>query len=115
MKPTDQTSGRALNIGERALERGIFASRLILAPIYAGLALSLLMVLVKFGQEFWQMASSLIASSSDDVILGVLSLMANLLLMIIFGGYQNFVSKLELDGHKDTPTGSGTSDLATSS
>ncbi|MFC0400137.1 TIGR00645 family protein [Paraburkholderia rhizosphaerae] len=90
------------------MERGIFASRWILAPIYVGLALSLLMLLVKFAQEFWEMASGLVASSSDDVILGVLSLidlslMANLLLMIIFGGYQNFVSKLELDGHVDTP------------
>jgi uncharacterized protein (TIGR00645 family) len=108
MKPTDQTSGRAPGIGERTLEQGIFAGRWILAPIYAGLTLSLLMLLVKFGQEFWHMASSLISSDSDDVILGVLSLidlslMANLLLMIIFGGYQNFVSKLDLDGHKDTP------------
>lgn len=44
----------------------------------------------------------------EDVILGVLSLfdlslMANLLLMIIFGSYQNFVSRLELGGHEDTP------------
>jgi len=108
MQPTEQTSGRAPNFGERSVERGIFASRWILAPMYVGLALSLLMLLVKFAQEFWQMASDLVASSADDVILGILSLvdlslMANLLLMIIFGGYQNFVSKLELDGHKDTP------------
>ncbi len=76
--------------------------------MYIGLALSLLMLLVKFVQEFWSMASDLIAISAEDVILGILSLvdlslMANLLLMVIFGGYQNFVSKLELDSHKDTP------------
>ncbi|MDE1178982.1 TIGR00645 family protein [Paraburkholderia sp.] len=108
MNPREKTSGHASNLGERIVEQGIFASRWILAPIYVGLALGLLMLLVKFGQEFWHMAVHLIDNSVEDVILGILSLidlslMANLLLMIIFGGYQNFVSKLELGGHEDTP------------
>ncbi|MBN3853240.1 TIGR00645 family protein [Paraburkholderia sp. Ac-20340] len=108
MRPTEKTEGHASNLAERLVEHGIFASRWVLAPIYVGLALGLIMLLVKFCQEFWHMATGLLGSSVEDVILGVLSLidlslMANLLLMIIFGGYQNFVSRLELGGHEDTP------------
>lgn len=54
------------------------------------------------------MASNLIEINASNVIVGILSLVdlsliANLLLMIIFGGYQNFVSRLQLNGHEDTP------------
>lgn len=108
MEPTQHTEGHSSNLAERIVEHGIFASRWVLAPIYVGLALGLIMLLVKFCQEFWHTAANLLVSDVEDVILGVLSLvdlslMANLLLMIIFGGYQNFVSKLDLDGHEDTP------------
>lgn len=104
MQSGDRTIGSATNIGERAIEVAIFASRWVLAPIYVGLALSLLMLLVKFAQEFWHMASNLIEINASNVIVGILSLVdlsliANLLLMIIFGGYQNFASRLQLNGH----------------
>jgi uncharacterized protein (TIGR00645 family) len=107
-RPTDKTSGRPSNAAEHILEQGIFQSRWLLAPVYIGLALSLILILIKFGQESWEMARHAISISADDTILGILSLidlslMANLLLMIMFGGYQNFVSKLELGGHEDTP------------
>lgn len=93
---------------EYMIEQGLFASRWILAPIYIGLALSMFLLLFKFGQECWHMAANMVSMSIDDTILGILSLidlslMGNLMLMIIFGGYQNFVSQLDLDGHKDTP------------
>ena len=93
---------------ERCVEKTIFNSRWLLAPIYLGLALSLVLLLVKFVQKTYTMVSQVFTISSDDTIIEILSLvdlslMANLLLMIMFGGYQNFVSKLELDGHKDTP------------
>jgi uncharacterized protein (TIGR00645 family) len=108
MKPQDKTSGQPTNRAEYLIEQGLFASRWLLVPIYVGLALSLILILFKFAQESWEMAKHIVSISVDDTILGILSLvdlslMANLLLMIIFGGYQNFVSKLELDGHKDTP------------
>lgn len=107
-RPTDKTSGRPANSAEYILEQGLFQSRWFLAPIYIGLALSLLLLLIKFAQECWEMARHALTISADDTILGILSLidlslMGNLLLMIMFGGYQNFVSKLELGGHEDTP------------
>ncbi|WP_442782225.1 TIGR00645 family protein [Collimonas fungivorans] len=100
--------GKNVRFLEYILEQGIFASRWILAPVYAGLALSLFLIMFKFAQKSWSMATHLISISLDDTILGILSLidlslMGNLLLMIMFGGYQNFVSKLELRGHEDTP------------
>ncbi|MCA8168755.1 TIGR00645 family protein [Burkholderia gladioli] len=108
MRPTEKTKGHASNFAERLFEHGLFASRWVLAPIYAGLAFGMVMLLVKFCQEFWHLATTVLDSEVEDVILGVLSLvdlslMANLLLMIIFGGYQNFVSRLKLGGHEDTP------------
>jgi len=108
MTPQEKTRGRPENPVEHLIEQGLFASRWLLAPIYIGLSLSLLLILIKFAQEGWEMAKHIVTITPEDTILGVLglidlSLMANLLLMIIFGGYQNFVSKLELDGHEDTP------------
>jgi uncharacterized protein (TIGR00645 family) len=96
------------HIVERIIEKTLFSSRWLLAPIYLGLAFSLILILFKFAQKSWAMASKLVSISSDDTIVGVLSLvdlslMGNLLLMIMFGGYQNFVSQLDFDGHKDKP------------
>jgi uncharacterized protein (TIGR00645 family) len=108
MKQNDNASERTINPIERVIEQGIFASRWLLAPIYIVLALSLLLLLFKFAQKCWLMASNIVSMSVDDTILGILSLidlslMGNLTLMIMFGGYQNFVSKLDLGGHVDTP------------
>jgi uncharacterized protein (TIGR00645 family) len=95
-------------LAEYAIEQSIFGSRWLLAPVYLGLALSLALILFKFGQESWEMAKHAVSITVDETILGILSLidlslMGNLLLMIMFGGYQNFVSRLELGGHEDTP------------
>jgi len=100
---THQTS-----LVERAIEKTIFNSRWLLAPIYLGLALSLLLLLIKFVQKSYAMVAQAFTISGDDTIVGILSLvdlslMGNLLLMIMFGGYQNFVSQLDFDGHKDKP------------
>ena len=58
-RPTDKTSGRPSNVAEHILEQGIFQSRWLLAPVYVGLALSLALILIKFGQESWGMAHML--------------------------------------------------------
>jgi uncharacterized protein (TIGR00645 family) len=92
---------------ERALERTLFASRWLLAPIYLGLAASLLLLLINFAQKSVSLVSHALTAGSDETIIGVLSLidlslMANLLLMVIFAGYENFISELELE-HKDKP------------
>jgi uncharacterized protein (TIGR00645 family) len=86
---------------ELALERLLFASRWLLAPVYLGLAASLTLLLINFVQKSISMVSHALTASSDETIIGILSLidlslMANLLLMVIFAGYENFISKLQL-------------------
>jgi uncharacterized protein (TIGR00645 family) len=85
---------------ERPLERLLFASRWIMAPFYLGLALSLVALLVKFTQELAHFVLGVFEARDTDVILGILtlidlSLAGNLLLIVIFSGYENFVSKID--------------------
>jgi len=85
---------------ERLLERSLFASRWMMAPIYVGLALSLLILLWVFALELWHLIGILPVMTVNDAVLGVLalidlSLAANLLLIVIFSGYENFVSRFD--------------------
>ena len=101
---------------ERAFEALIFGSRWILAPFYAGLALILVVLLIKFTQEFWHIAVTAISASESSVILGVLTLVdltltASLLVIVIFSGYENFVSKIDHSNHRDWPEWMGTIDF----
>ncbi len=101
---------------EKFSEEALFASRWLLAPIYLGLSISLLLLLVIFMRELWHLASHLMSASESDVILGVLSLVdlsltASLLIIVIFSGYENFVSKIDHSGHVDWPTWMGTIDF----
>lgn len=89
---------------ERLLESFLFNSRWLLAPFYVGLALSLVLLLYYFLVEFAHFAGNIGNSSEKDVILAVLALIdlsftANLVLIVIFSGYENFVSKMEIDTH----------------
>jgi uncharacterized protein (TIGR00645 family) len=94
---------------EKRFERFLFACRWLLAPIYLGLVLTLLVMLYKFAKQGWQMVGMLPHATSSEVIVGVLSLIdaalvMNLILIIIFSGYENFVSKMdELHNHEDRP------------
>ncbi|SIS45156.1 TIGR00645 family protein [Neptunomonas antarctica] len=93
---------------EVALETTIFKSRWLLAPFYVGLVLSIVLLFVKFVQEFWHIASHVVSMSESDVVIGILalvdlSLVGSLLLMIIFSGYEIFISKINLDNHEDRP------------
>ncbi len=99
-------------LAERAVERTIFASRWLLAPFYVGLGLSLLVLLMKFTQKTLRLVSSAVSSGSNDVITDILSLIdlsliANLLLMVMFTGYENFVARFELDDRKYKPNWMG--------
>ena len=101
-----------MSIVEKWVERGLFACRWVLAPIYIGLALSLLVLLAKFCMSAWTLVAHGLSGSEDHLIIGILglvdiSLMANLVLMVIFAGYENFVSRLDLDGHPDRPSWMG--------
>jgi uncharacterized protein (TIGR00645 family) len=102
---------------ERWLERLIFQSRWIMAPFYLGLILSLGVLLFKFGQELIHFIVIAAPSTEADIILGVLalidlSLTANLVLIVIFSGYENFVSKIDPEGHPDWPEWMTQIDLA---
>lgn len=101
---------------EDALEAIVFSSRWLLAPFYVGLALSLAVLLVKFMQEFAHLAMGAFTLSESDVILGVLALVdlcltGSLLIIVIFSGYENFVSKIDHSSHRDWPEWMGTIDF----
>ena len=102
---------------EHALEVVIFNSRWLLAPFYIGLVIGIAMLLVKFAQEFFHIVPYLFHSSESEVILAILtlvdmSLVANLLIIIIFSGYENFVSKIDTRGHEDRPEWMGKVDFS---
>lgn len=97
-------------------EQAIFASRWLLAPIYLGLALSLVLLLVMFVKELFHLAAHMMTASETDVILGLLALVdmaltGSLLIIVIFSGYENFVSKIDHSGHADWPDWMGTIDF----
>jgi uncharacterized protein (TIGR00645 family) len=102
---------------EHTLEVFMFNSRWLLAPFYVGLVLGVAMLLVKFGQDFWHIAHDVFDMSESEFILALLtlvdiSLVANLLIIIIFSGYENFVSKINTAGHEDRPEWMGTVDFS---
>jgi uncharacterized protein (TIGR00645 family) len=102
---------------ERMLENGLFLSRWIMAPFYVGLVIALGMLLVVFVEELVTALPHVMGSGSEEMILTVLtlidlSLAANLVLIVIFSGYENFVSKINLEGHEDRPSWMGTLDFS---
>jgi uncharacterized protein (TIGR00645 family) len=93
---------------ERAIEFLLFGSRWLLVPFYLGLAVGLVLVLGKFVLSAVELVLHGLAGSEDHFIIGILglidlSLVANLLLMVMFAGYQNFVGPMHLDDHPDRP------------
>ena len=101
---------------EHLVEQVIFASRWLLAPIYLGLALSLVVLLFMFVKELFHLATHMMAATETDVILGLLALVdmaltGSLLIIVIFSGYENFVSKIDHSGHADWPDWMGTIDF----
>ncbi|EME70829.1 hypothetical protein H261_06344 [Paramagnetospirillum caucaseum] len=102
---------------EHFLEKLIFRSRWVMAPFYLGLVLSLVMLLVKFCQELIHMAPLVLDMNENQMILLVLSLIdmslaGNLLLMVIFAGYENFVSKIDTGDSEDRPDWMGKVDFS---
>jgi uncharacterized protein (TIGR00645 family) len=102
---------------DKYLEEGMFRSRWIMAPFYVGLVLTLAILLVKFAQELILFAPTVLQVSEAKVILGVLTLIdlvlaGNLLLMVIFAGYENFVSKIDTGNSEDRPDWMGKVDFS---
>jgi uncharacterized protein (TIGR00645 family) len=97
---------------ENRLEALIFASRWLLAPLYLGLVLALGLLLVKFAKEFIHFVPLVFNASGGEVIIGLLSLIdvvmvGNLIIIIVFAGYENFVSRMDLNNHEDRPSWMG--------
>ena len=103
---------------ERFLERFLFASRWLQAPLYAGLTLLLLAFLIKFFQEVLHGGAHILDMSEQDLVLTSLSLIdlvlvANLLVMVIISGYENFVSRIDVEETEETLTWVGKLDAGT--
>jgi len=88
---------------EHAIERTMFASRWLLAPLYIGLALCLVALGLKFFQEAFHLLTHTLEMNEKDIVLRVLGLIdlglvGSLIVMVMFSGYENFVSKIDADG-----------------
>jgi len=86
---------------ERNMEALIFASRWILAPFFIGLIVAMLVLLVKFGKELFSLLMGIFGFYEHDTIISILTLvdtalLAVLLIIIVFSGYENFVSKINV-------------------
>src|SRR3979411_3428609 len=93
---------------ENGFENLIFNSRWLMAPFYFGLVISLAVLLVKFCMVLWEFIVHAPGSKESDIILGVpslidISLTGNLILIVVFSGYENFVSKIDVGSHPDCP------------
>lgn len=89
------------DIMERFIENAMYASRWLLAPVYFGLSLALLALTVKFFQEIIHVLPNIFSIAEADLILTLLSLVdmalvGGLLVMVMFSGYENFVSTLDI-------------------
>ncbi len=104
---------------EKMLERSIFASRWLQAPLYAGLIIAQSIYVYQFFVELWHLLHAAVTGHWDKavvpatdistaimlMVLGLIDvvMIANLLIMVIIGGYETFVSRLHLDDHADQP------------
>ena len=86
---------------ETLIERALYASRWLLAPLYLGLSLALLALGLKFFQEVLHLLPNVFELAETELVLTVLALIditlvGALLIMVMFSGYENFISRIEL-------------------
>ena len=101
-----------------AVEVILFRSRFLLAPLYMGLVGALILLAYRFVVEFWHLAQKTPEITASEFTLSLLALLdltllANLILMVIFAGYENFVSRIDVaTTSKDRPHWMGTIDFS---
>ena len=105
------------NSAERWIERVLFASRWLMAPFYLGLVLALMALLVVFMRELVHELALVPTMNAEGAILMALtlidmSLAGNLMLIVIFSGYENFVSRLDAEDLTDRPAWMGKVDFS---
>ena len=93
---------------EKSLERLLFACRWLLAPLYLGLSLALIVLAIKFFQEAFHVIMQVMTLPEADLVLSVLAmidlvLVGSLIVMVMFSGYENFVSKIDIETGSDSP------------
>lgn len=107
--PSVQSGSRRTKGFEQRIEQLVFASRWLQAPLFLGLIVASLLYAIRFMIELVKLIPAMIYSPEPEpLLLGVLGLVdmtmvANLIVMIVIGGYTLFVSKLNIDEHPDKP------------
>lgn len=97
---------------ESVLECFIFNGRWLIAPFFVGLLFAVIVLLIKFFKQLYYMGSSVFSASNQDMLVAILTLvdttlLAGLLMIVIFSGYESFVSKLKTNNHEDRPAWMG--------
>lgn len=87
---------------EAIIEKLLYAARWVLAPLYVGLSLALILLTLKFFQEALHFFPLIFSTSEADLILVILSLVdlalvGGLVVMVMLSGYENFVSRIDID------------------
>src|ERR1700683_3797097 len=93
---------------ERGFQTALFFSRWLIAPFLFGLVLCLFLLMYRFFADFFSLATHLPGLSWHDLITDVLNLIdialtANLVITVVFSGYDNFVRNIEAAGRSDLP------------
>lgn len=102
---------------EKCLEVILFRSRWLLAPFYLGLVVTLVMLLITFLKDMADTLPNMFNLDAETVILQVLtlidlSLAGNLVIIVVFSGYENFISKIDTASDEDRPSWMGTLDFS---
>jgi uncharacterized protein (TIGR00645 family) len=87
---------------EAVIEKALYASRWVLAPIYLGLSLALILLGIKFFQEVLHVFPLILSTTEANMVLVILSLVdmalvGGLIIMVMLSGYENFVSRIDID------------------
>lgn len=110
--PTQPRQFRPQSAGVSGIGYLIFFSRWLQAPLYVGLIVAQVIYVIVFMVELYHLGEKVLKAPLNieeaDIMLGVLGLIdvvmiSNLLIMVIIGGYETFVSRIRIDGHPDQP------------
>lgn len=113
MSTNDKSGYHPIKATEKGFELIVFSARWLLAPFYLGMVVALVVLLVKFVEELLHVVFPSDPLDASQVVLAVLSLVdlsliANLLIIVIFAGYENFISKIDVaKNHPDRPSWMG--------
>jgi uncharacterized protein (TIGR00645 family) len=93
---------------QRGFEKVLFSSRWLMAPFYVGLVVALAVLFLKFVRMLWEFMLHAPGAKPSETILDALSLIdvtlvGNLILIVVFSGYENFVSRIDTSGNPNWP------------